>query len=594
MIQQNKISQVINTADIVDVISESVILKKSGNNFFGLCPFHSEKTGSFSVSPSKQIFHCFGCGEGGNVLSFVMKYHGINFVEAVKKLAQNYNITIETNDPVKKAQMDLKEKLFDLNKIIMNHYSDVFKASISAKKAREYLEKRKINKETIQKFNLGFAPDSWEFAVQILRKSKTLSNLGVKSGLVLEKKQKTGHYDRFRNRIMFPIFDINMQVAGFGGRVMDESMPKYMNSPQTPVYNKSRILYGLHAARQFCRQLGFVYIVEGYFDFLSLYQNGVKNTIASLGTALTSDHIRILKGYASKMILVFDSDAAGINAAKKSIDIFMKEGVDTRILILPKGHDPDSYIVKFKKEGFSKLALNAKTILKFLLHVTIEEHGLSIYGKTKIIDDMSAHLILIENGVLRSLYIREISETLSIDERMVLNKVKEKYLSHTKKSGFDLSQASDEYELESDPREKQIISLMLNYPQSIDEIIKKDVINYFYSEKLKKIAKKIIKTPLSSDIKIFVCNVLENIKDKDEKQIVTLLAMEDFAIEGEDIKKTASAIINRMIWVVKKQNNIIKSKIINAQKKSDFNNMSDDINELLKQKQAENNQLYNI
>ncbi|MBU3952074.1 MAG: DNA primase, partial [Proteobacteria bacterium] len=313
IIPEEKISEILNTSDIVDIISESVILKKSGRNFFGLCPFHSEKTPSFSVNADKQIFHCFGCSAGGNALSFMMKYHGISFPEAAKMLARKYNVTIETQsiDPVQRKQIQVKESLFRLNKRVMMLYAGILSNRSMGRSAMDYLEKRGITADTIETFHLGFSPDQWDTGVNFLKKERVGHQIAVNSGLILPRKQGNGHYDRFRNRLIFPIFDINMQVAGFGGRVMDDSMPKYMNSPETPVYSKSRILYGLHASKQHCRREGIVYIVEGYFDFLSLYQNGIQNTVASLGTALTQEHVRILKGYASKMILVFDSDDAG-------------------------------------------------------------------------------------------------------------------------------------------------------------------------------------------------------------------------------------------------------------------------------------------
>ncbi len=586
-IPEEKISDILNTSDIVDVISESVILKKSGRNFFGLCPFHSEKTPSFSVNPSKQIFHCFGCSAGGNVLSFVMKYHGITFPEAAKMLARKYNITIETKeiDPAKRNELNLKEGLFRLNKTVMGIYFDELKRSKQGEHARKYLEKRGISEDTIQQFKLGFSPDNWESIVRVLKKQKISKKVAVQCGLVLERKQNNGYYDRFRNRIMFPIFDVNMQVAGFGGRVMDDAMPKYMNSPETPVYIKSRILYGLHAAKQFCRQEGFVYIVEGYFDFLSLYQHGVKNTVASLGTALTPDHVRILKGYAPRMVLVFDSDAAGINAAKRSIEIFMKEGVDTRVLVLPEGNDPDSYIVKHGQDAFNNLASSAKTVMQFLLHVSIDTHGLSVEGRIRILDDMKQHLTLIQDSALRSLYVKELAETLNIDEKAVLEKVREQYLKHNAKNSSLMNEKKNEEKLESDRREEQMISMMLNYPEIIDEIKNTDVLEYFYSEKLKDIGKKIIN--VNSNKEAFITNVMAKMKNDEDQSLIASYAMNDMFSE-QDIDQTALFIINRIIRVRKKQENTLTSKIISAEKGCDSELM-----DLLKQKQAEIRQLQN-
>jgi DNA primase len=584
-IPEEKVSEILNASDIVDVISESVILKKSGRNFFGLCPFHSEKTPSFSVNAGKQIFHCFGCSAGGNVLSYVMKYHGITFPEAAKMLARKYNIILETKeiDPVKRKQLHTKESLFRLNKAVMGVYFDELKNSKSGEIARQYLKDRGINDDTINLFRLGFSPDRWDIIVKVLKERKISKGIAAQCGLVLERKQKNGYYDRFRNRIMFPIFDINMQVAGFGGRVMDDAMPKYMNSPETPVYNKSRILYGLHAAKQFCRQEGCVYIVEGYFDFLSLYQHGIKNTVASLGTALTPDHVRILKGYAARMILVFDSDAAGISAAKRSVKIFMNEGVDTRILVLPQDNDPDSYVVKHGQKSFDELASSAKTIMQFLLQVSIDTHGLSVEGRIRILEDMKQQLILIQDSALRSLYVKELAETLNIDERAVLEKVREQYLSRPEKKFFLRDTKREDVKLESDRREEQMISLILNYPEIIDEIRNKDVLDYFYSERLKHLAQKILS--VDPDKKAFITNVMAGMKNTEDQELIASFAMNDYSSD-QDIRKTALSIIHRIIRVRKKQENTLTTKIISAEKGCDS-----DLMELLKEKQAEIQQL---
>ncbi|MCK5349711.1 MAG: toprim domain-containing protein, partial [Desulfobacula sp.] len=349
------------------------------------------------------------------------------------------------------------------------------------------------------------------------------------------------------------------------------------------VYNKSRILYGLHAAKQFCRQAGFVYIVEGYFDFLSLYQHGIKNTVASLGTALTPDHVRILKGYASRMVLVFDSDAAGISAAKRSIKIFLKEGVDTRVLVLPEGDDPDSYVVKHGHEAFNELAKNAKTIMQFLLQVSIDTHGLSVEGRIRILDDMKQQLILIQDSALRSLYVKELAETLNIDEKAVLEKVRELYLNRTAKRSSLIDEKKDDDKLESDRREEQMISLMLNYPEIIDEIKNREVLDYFYSEKLKRIAKKIISVDPGK--KAFITDVMARMETNEDQELIASYAMNDSA--SEDIRKTALSLMNRIIRVRTKQENTLNSKIISAEKGCDS-----DLMDLLKQKQAEIQQLH--
>ena len=586
-IPEDKIAEILNASDIVDIVSESVILKKSGRNFFGLCPFHAEKTPSFSVNPDKQIFHCFGCGTGGNALSYVMKYHGIGFPEAVKMVARKYNIVIETQsvDPAKRKEMMLKESLFRLNKRVMQYFQNIYTDDSSAQGARSYLAKRGITQETIDTFHLGFSMDSWDGVVRFLRQEKIARNAALNSGLILPRKQGNGFYDRFRNRLMFPIFDINMQVAGFGGRVMNDDHPKYMNSPETPVYNKSRILYGLHQSKQYCRREGIVYIVEGYFDFLSLYQNGVKNAVASLGTALTSEHVRILKGYAKTMVLVFDSDAAGINAAKRSIKIFMKEGVDTRILVLPKGHDPDSYVLENGAEAFIDMAAGAKTVMQFLLHVAMETHGMSVEGRVKVLDDMKSHLAVIQDSALRSLYIKEIAEKLNIDEKAVLEKVRQQYHRDRTHSATPLMpDAPEETTRDSDPRERQILAIMLAHPRLIGEVVECGVLDYFYSKRYKRIASVLQET--SSDQGNFVTQVMAKLTDDEDLALISSLSMAE-GLDEEHIQETAMTLARRIIRVGKRQENRLTTKIISAEKGCDA-----DVMALLKKKQQEIRQLH--
>ena len=584
-IPEEKVSEILNTSDIVDIVSESVILKKSGRNFFGLCPFHSEKTPSFSVNPSKQIFHCFGCSAGGNVLTYVMKYHGLSFPEAVRMIARKYNIAIETReiDPEKRRQIQLKEELFRLNKRVMGYYHNCLKSGSQSVEAREYLNQRGLSGDMVDEFKLGFSPDAWDSVVRQFKEFKTSKNVAVQSGLVLKRQQSDGYYDRFRNRIMFPIFDVNMRVAGFGGRVMDDAMPKYMNSPETPVYNKSRILYGLHAAKQHCRQQGILYIVEGYFDFLSLYQHGIKNTVATLGTALTPDHIRILKGYASKMVLVFDSDAAGISAAKRSIKLFGKEGVDTRVLVLPDGSDPDSYVVTHGQNAFKKLADGAKSVIPFLLKVSTDTHGLSVEGRIKILDDMKVHLSQIQDSALRSLHVKELAEILKIDEKAVLEKVRDQALNQSGKKGSLTGAEPVQEHPESDPREKQMISMMLNYPQILEDVRKTKVLDSFYSERLRRLGKKIANVTPGENA--FITSVMASLDNDDDQSLIASLVIGDNFSE-QNAHPAAQSIINRIIRVRKKNENILTNKIISAEKGSDSEW------ELLKLKQKEIQQLH--
>ena len=588
-IPEDKIAEIINTSDIADVISESVILKKSGQNFMGLCPFHSEKTPSFSVSPHKQIFHCFGCGVGGNVFSFLMKHLNITFPEAVKMLARKYNITIEAGkiSPEKKKLLDLREALFRLNKHVMGYYNDLLLKSKQGNTARQYLNKRGTTGETIEKFNLGFSIDAWDSLVSFYRRLSIPKNVAEKSGLVLQKKSGPGYYDRFRNRVIFPIFDINMQIAGFGGRVMDDSLPKYLNSPETLVYSKSRILYGLHISKNHCRQKEHVYIVEGYFDFLSLYQHGVKNVVASLGTALTKEHVRLLKGYAKKVTLVFDSDEAGINAAKRSIDIFVNEGIELKILVLPQGKDPDSFIMEYGKKIFQQKAAEAMTTLQFLMTLAIKNHGSSIQGRVAVLDEMKLYLSQIQDSVLRSLHIKELAEKLNVDEKAVLEKVKEEHLSLRNKKSFIIDKDED-FSVETHEsirREEQMISLMLQYPEINKEVKERKVLNFFYSEKLKKIGEKALLFDCDKDQ--FLPKFMANIEGNKELEAIAPLVMSD-VVDIKGVSDQSISLMKRIIKLRKKNDNNLTKKIKKAQKNSDS-----DIFELLAKKQNEIQQLYN-
>ncbi|MBW1758843.1 MAG: DNA primase [Deltaproteobacteria bacterium] len=430
-VPEEKIFEIKNTADIVEVVSETVLLKKTGKNYLGLCPFHSEKTPSFTVNSEKQIFYCFGCGAGGNVFSFVMKQENLSFPEAAHMLARRYGIEVptQTMSPQQKKSIGERDSLFEINKQAVAFFCNVLSNSTAGEKARVYLKKRGMAEDIINGFNLGYAPVGWDNLVNFFSKKRIPEVLVEKSGLIVARnknhtQRKNGFYDRFRDRIIFPVFDVSMRVIGFGGRVLDDSLPKYLNSPETPLYNKSRSVYGLHKAKQKCRETNTVYIVEGYFDLLSLFQHGISNAVATLGTSLTVEHVRLLKGYAGRFVLVYDSDEAGIKAAQRSIDIFMKEGVDVRIIVLPEGYDPDSYLLEFGSGSFEKAAGNALGVMPFLMKSAVKKHGFSIEGKINIMSDLKAPLAAISDSVARSLYIKKAAELIDIDETAVLEKIR--------------------------------------------------------------------------------------------------------------------------------------------------------------------------
>lgn len=555
-IPENKLSEIKNAADILDIISEAVILKKAGKNYVGLCPFHSEKTPSFTVSPAKQIFYCFGCGTGGNVFSFLTKHEGLTFPEAAKRLAARYGIEIpEYLSPAKQQQISERERLFQINLQAMDFYHQILRNSVGGEKARTYLAKRGVSLQTIANYKLGYAPDGWDNLLDFFSKKEVSAALLEKSGLVLPRKNRTGHYDRFRNRIIFPIVDVNSQVVGFGGRVLDDSLPKYLNSPETPVYNKSRSLYGIHRARERCRITGTVFIVEGYLDLLALHQHGIENSVATLGTALTAEHVRILKRYATRMVLVYDSDEAGIRSAQRCIetfwkehvdfrreDVFSEENADTHVMVLPAGHDPDSYLFEYGPESFLKAASTAPGIITFLMDCAANKHGLTTEGKIRIIADLQDALAAVNDPVAQALYIKQLAERIDIAEGAILERIRARSLQKAKEgssgasfvsftSAADLSESrSSDSAIKSAEAgsriERHIIAMMLQFPDVLPDILDRKVLDYFQSKTLKLLGESILKLSAVS-----AGEVSELISRMDSKPYQAIIA--ELAVVGE-------------------------------------------------------------
>jgi len=582
-IPEDKISEIKNTANIVEVVSEVVLLKKTGKNYIGLCPFHSEKTPSFTVSQAKQIFYCFGCAAGGNVFSFLMKHDGISFPDAAKILARRYGIDIpvRTMSPEQKRRMSQRENLLAVNRQAMEFFRKQLLDAVSGKRAMGYLKKRGINKEIFDNFNLGYAPQGWDNILSFFKKKNISLNLVEKAGLIVPRKEKSGFYDRFRDRLIFPIFDLNMQAIGFGGRVMDDSMPKYLNSPETPVYNKSRSLYGLNLAKMKCRENGRVYIVEGYFDLLALHQHGFQDSVATLGTSLTPEHVQILKGFVGKdgkIILVFDSDDAGIKAVMRSIGIFMRMEVDARIIVLPEGYDPDSFLFEFGYELFLDSDSKARSLMSFLIGSAVKKHGLSIEGKIRIISEMKEPLSFINDNIKKSLYIKELAECISIDESAVLEKIRNLSVRNRDKAirpTMPDKIQGKAFQGKWGRLERQIIAMMLQFPQILSEIRKRDILYLFENTALKSIGQVLLKQKDYSEMQ--VSDIINFIEDKEQKNIVASLAI------GEDMwdYEACIGIITRFESIQKKNEKKLIEKIKAAEKDNDLELLAN----LLRQKQ---------
>ena len=467
--------------DIVDVISQYVHLKRSGRNFFGLCPFHNEKSPSFSVSPDKQIFHCFGCGAGGNVFTFLTKIEGISFVEAVQSLAEKANIqlpTIENN--MDSAREELKAKVLKVNEFAAEFYhQNLYKPQ--AKIAQEYVKKRKLSNETLKSFRIGFS-GKFDELYQALHKEGFQDKEILETGLV--NKNDNGRYiDRYRNRLMFPICDARGRVIAFGGRVLDDSKPKYINSPENIVYSKGRNLFGLNVAKK--GDLKRILIVEGYMDVISLHQRGITNVVGALGTALTQQQGWLLRKNSEQIILGFDSDGAGQTAIIRSVEILKNMGCDIRILQMEGAKDPDEYVIKYGNARFNNLMDKAISLIEFRAKVLKQNLNLeNATDKIKFLNEIAKLISTIDNTMEREVYIERISNTYGISKEAVYAEVNK--ISYSNSKGEKVLEKTRpvarrkivEEKAVSDTiknRENTILSLLLTGDLNIFQIIKQNI-----------------------------------------------------------------------------------------------------------------------
>jgi DNA primase len=416
------LQQIRDRIDIIDLISTYVSLSKAGQNFKGLCPFHSEKTPSFSVNPVRQMFYCFGCSVGGDAFTFLMKQEGMDFMEALRELSQRTGVPLpERREAAGKTTSGLsRERYFHLYQLAASWYHRNLQEIPEGQVARDYLDQRGITRESWNTFQLGFVPEGWNGLSKWLEQQSVKPEELIQAGLVVRKESEDGTristYDRFRDRVMFPITDPRGQVVGFGGRILkDGASPKYLNSPETDLFYKGRSLYGMDKARQSATASGRFYLVEGYFDVIALHQNGIENAVAPLGTALTSDHVQILRRLAPSVMLVFDGDAAGIGAALRTLDLFMNSGIEVRVLLLPAGEDPDTFIRKNGVSAFRELEGKAATLLDFaIMSVLNKAKNDSIQDRVKRADDILAILHKTKNPIEKEEYLKVVSERLGI------------------------------------------------------------------------------------------------------------------------------------------------------------------------------------
>ncbi len=467
-IKSNIKSLVRETADIVEVINEYVTLKKAGTRFVGLCPFHSEKTPSFSVNPQGQFFYCFGCGESGDVFSFIMKYHHMEFPEALKTLADKYQIALPEKDmsQADKKRLQEREALYTVNEAAVDLYQRCLAGGEGAAAARKYLEQRGVPDAFVEKFRLGFAPSAesvgWTYQTDTLRRRSLSHKVIVKAGLAVEK-DRGGFYDRFRSRIMFPLLDMTGRVVAFGGRIIGEGKPKYMNSPESLVFEKNRLLFGLYQHKEAIRKARTALVVEGNFDLLLLAVHGIDNTVAPLGTSLTKHHVKTLRGYCREVVLLFDADAAGLKAAMRSIPFFLAEQLECRVAVLPQGQDPDSLVREEGRSGIIKYVEAARPLAEFFFDTLVERHGLTLSGKGRIIQELKPVLEEAADVSQKALMVAHFSEKLGLDPgQFISGKTKERTVVQTVSAKGGL--------LDLPRQERQLIEFAILYPEYLKQL----------------------------------------------------------------------------------------------------------------------------
>lgn len=494
---EDKISEIRNRASILEVVSDYVSLKKTGRNHKGLCPFHSEKTPSFMVNEEKQIFHCFGCGEGGDVFTFLMKAGHFTFPEAAEELGKRYGVRIERREPspAQKKEMAKKEVLFQINQLASDYFHDLLTQKREGEVGRRYLSQRSVKEEIIREHRLGYATERWDGLVEHLREKKVPLEMAWELGLILPKKREgrrldsTSWYDAFRKRLICPIFDLQQRIVGFGGRLIGEGQPKYINSSESSIYHKGEILYGLQTAKRYIPEKDSVIIVEGYFDLLTLHQYGMKHSVATLGTAMTEQHIRTLKRYTKNLTMVFDPDPAGIQATLRTLPLFLEEEVAARAVLLPKGEDPDTYLKKGNLGEFEKRLDKALLLMDFFFERLMKVYPLnSIEGKVNIAKEGMTMIRRIPDKIRRDFYVRDLAGRLDIKESLMYEMIQ----SSPKERPLKAETIKKVPPEGSAPKsEEMVIRLMVHHPELIPVVSGEKILDEFEDPLLKRLGEEL-------------------------------------------------------------------------------------------------------
>jgi DNA primase len=571
------LEEIRNRCDIVDIISEYVHLKPAGKGFKGLCPFHGEKTPSFMVSPEKQLFHCFGCGEGGNVFNFLMKYEKFSFFEAVEMLAKKSGVSLPVDEEKENLLYRKKERLYKLNNLAANYYRECLFRTNQGKKIINYLKKRGINDTSVEKYRLGYAPPGWDALTNFLKKKGYSYEELIKAGLIKKSKIEAKYIDYFRDRIIFPIFHLSGRIIGFGGRILDDSLPKYINSPETLVYNKGSNLYNLNFAKEDIRKKNYIIIVEGYTDVLITQQYEFNNVAASLGTALTNKQIDLIKRFTDTVLIAYDADSAGNMATLRSLDLLVEAGLGIKVLALPQGDDPADFLIKKGIKPFQNLIDRSLSLIDYKLKLLYSNYSVkTIEGKVKVIKGILPTLSVIGNEVELRAQTKKISEELKLSEEAILIELK-KYKRGLKDSSHNFIKLNSESG--NIKAEKILIGCMLENEQIAQDILKKlkakDFSVLLHHQIVTAIEKK-----LKDDKAVNSQKVIDCLNDDEAAKLISKILMEETITFDEKIISGYVDTINNFKLTQERKNLEKRAKILDEKIKKSEKIEEDDLKEL--------------
>lgn len=519
MIPEEKVREVAERISIVEVVSEYVQLRRAGANYVGLCPFHGEKTPSFNVNPAREIFHCFGCGAGGNAFSFVMRIEGLGFPEAVKLLARRAGVEIEERQltPAERQAQSERQVFQRINDLAAGYFRETLRQKPEGAAARQYLEAREVDGETAEAYCLGFAPDRGDSLVRHLKANGIDLEIALKLGVV--RKSDRGWYDQFRNRLIFPIRDPKGNMIAFAGRVLDASLPKYVNSPESALYHKSAVLFGMDMALPAIRTENSVIIVEGYFDHLALYRAGIRNVVATCGTALTATHAGLIKRHATRVYTLFDSDSAGRKATIRSMELFLEQRLPAYVITLPAGDDPDSFLVRNGGDAFRVCREKARPAFDYFVRSLLAQTPAdSVDSKVRIIDEIAPRFRKIADPVERDLYEKEICRLTGITVHAFRKRLGGMSLSPRDLHGGQKGEAASQ----GDALQETLLGLMGGYPEARAEVARLGAENLFAGTYLE-LARLMLAAMAADDDPLALSRLTEEIEAPEPRMLLSRL-----------------------------------------------------------------------